>query len=153
MANIYIHKDEVYRTRVEDVTDSSLFFYPIASTENVLLMESKQNGIEEFVSSLSTKKHSDKIGALVMNCNPFTLGHLSLIESAAAECDHVYVFVLSEDKSRFSANDRLAMVKLGVVHLENVSVCARCSFTPAAVYSLKIPRCPWESNGFRTYGA
>ena len=101
---------------------SSLFFYPIASTENVLLMESKQNGIEEFVSSLSTKKHSGKIGALVMNCNPFTLGHLSLIESAAAECDHVYVFVLSEDRSHFSAKDRLEMVKRGVGHLENVSV-------------------------------
>ena len=101
---------------------SSLFFYPIASTKNVLLMESKQNGIEEFISSLGADKHSGKIGALVMNCNPFTLGHLSLIESAAAECDHVYVFVLSEDKSHFPAKDRLAMVKLGTKHIENVSV-------------------------------
>ena len=57
-----------------------------------------------------------------MNCNPFTLGHQYLVEKAAGECDHVYVFVLSEDKSYFSAKDRMAMVKLGTAHLENLTV-------------------------------
>ena len=101
---------------------SSLFFYPIASTSTVLLMESQQNGIGDFIASLTAEKHSGKIGALVMNCNPFTLGHRSLIETAASECDHIYVFVLSEDKSHFSAKDRLEMVKLGVADIKNVTV-------------------------------
>ena len=101
---------------------SSLFFYPVASTSKVLLMESRQNGIGEFISSLGIDKKEGRIGALVMNCNPFTLGHQYLIERAAKECDHVYVFVLSEDKSHFSAKDRMEMVKAGTAHLKNVTV-------------------------------
>ena len=62
------------------------------------------------------------VGALVMNCNPFTKGHQYLIEAAAKECQRVYVFVLSEDKSQFSAKDRMEMVKLGTSHIPNVTV-------------------------------
>ena len=57
-----------------------------------------------------------------MNCNPFTKGHRYLIETAAAECDRLYVFVLSEDKSEFSAKDRLEMVRLGTADISNVTV-------------------------------
>ena len=101
---------------------SSLFFYSVASTGKVLLMENCQNGIGTFISSLAPEKKEGRIGALVMNCNPFTLGHQYLIERAAGECDHVYVFVLSEDKSDFSAKDRMEMVKLGTDHLKNITV-------------------------------
>ncbi len=101
---------------------SSLFFHPVASTDKVLLMENKSNGIDEFISSINVKNRVGLVGALVMNCNPFTLGHLSLIEKAAAECDHVCVFVLSEDKSVFSSEDRIEMVRLGTAHLPNVEV-------------------------------
>ncbi len=108
---------------------SSLFFYPIAQTEQVLLMENQRNGIRSFLdallpvtSSRASDHTSDEIGAIVMNCNPFTLGHQYLIDTAAAECDKLYVFVLSEDKSYFSAKDRLEMVRLGTQHLSNVTV-------------------------------
>ena len=57
-----------------------------------------------------------------MNCNPFTLGHRCLIETAFGECDRLYVFVLSEDKSMFSAADRMEMVRLGTLDLPNVTV-------------------------------
>ena len=100
----------------------SLFFYPIAQTEQVLLMEDKKNGIHKFLSSLPEAQQSGRIGAAVMNCNPFTLGHRYLIETAAKECDHVYIFVLSEDQGRFSAQDRMEMVRLGTADLTNVTV-------------------------------
>ena len=45
-----------------------------------------------------------------------------LIETAAKDCDHLYVFVLSEDKGHFSAADRLEMVRRGTQHLSNVTV-------------------------------
>ena len=99
-----------------------LFFYPIAQTDTVLLMEDRRNGIREFLDSLPEALPGEKIGAAVMNCNPFTLGHRYLIETAAKECDHVYVFVLSEDQSRFSAKDRMEMVRLGTKDLGNVTV-------------------------------
>ena len=102
---------------------SSLFFYPIAKTDQVLLMENRQGGIASFLSGCPARQASGKIGAAVMNCNPFTLGHQYLVETAASRCDHLYIFVLSEDKSRFSAHTRLELAKKGVADLSNVIVC------------------------------
>lgn len=101
---------------------SSLFFYPIAQTKDVLLMENKEHGIRDFLATLPDGQTTGTVGAAVMNCNPFTKGHRYLIETAAKECDHVYIFVLSEDKSEFSAADRMNMVKLGTADLPNVTV-------------------------------
>ena len=101
---------------------SGLLFYPVAQTGDVLLMEDKLNGIGNFIASLTPQEHSGTVGAAVMNCNPFTLGHRYLIETAAKQCDQLYVFVLSEDKSQFSAADRLALVKAGTADLPNVTV-------------------------------
>ena len=100
---------------------SSLFFYPIAKTGDVLLMENSQNGIRAFLDSLPVAE-GKTVGAAVMNCDPFTRGHRYLIETAAGECDRVYVFVLSEDRSHFSAADRMEMVKRGTADLPNVTV-------------------------------
>ena len=101
---------------------SSLLFYPIAQTDSVLLMENKKGGIDEFLAGLPYAESGGKVGCIVMNCNPFTLGHRYLIETASNECDKVYIFVLSEEQSRFSAKDRMEMVKRGTADLSNVSV-------------------------------
>lgn len=101
---------------------SDLFFYPVAETETVLLMEDKRDGIYKFLDSLPAADKQSNNGCIVMNCNPFTLGHRYLIETAAKECDTLYVFVVSEDKSRFSAEDRMEMVKRGASHISNVCV-------------------------------
>ena len=61
-------------------------------------------------------------GAAVMNCNPFTLGHRYLIEEAAKQCDVLYVFVVSEEASEFSFEERLELVKKGCADLDNVFV-------------------------------
>ena len=99
-----------------------LFFYPVAQTQNVLLMESARNGIEQFLAGLETPVKEGKIGCIVMNADPFTLGHQFLAEEAAKQCDWLYIFVLSEDRGFFRAADRLEMVKRGVSHLANVTV-------------------------------
>ncbi len=101
---------------------SSLFFYPIAQTDSVLLMENKPDGIGEFLDSLPVVPTNGTVGATVMNCNPFTRGHRYLIETAARDCARLYVFVLSEDKSHFRAEDRMAMVKAGTADIPNVTV-------------------------------
>lgn len=101
---------------------SSLFFYTIAETDDVVLMENKKSGINSFLDNIHIEENGGVNGSIVMNCNPFTLGHLYLIETAAKECDTLYVFVVSEDKSRFSAADRFEMVRLGTKHIPNVKV-------------------------------
>jgi [citrate (pro-3S)-lyase] ligase len=60
--------------------------------------------------------------ALVVNCNPFTLGHKALIKRAAKENDAVLVFVVSEDKSLFPFEERYRLVRDGVAEYSNVAV-------------------------------
>ena len=40
-----------------------------------------------------------RVGAIVMNANPFTLGHRYLVEQARAACDVLHLFMVSEDVS------------------------------------------------------
>lgn len=61
-------------------------------------------------------------GVVVMNCNPFTLGHHYLIEQAAKQVERLFVMVVREDCSLFAYAERKAMVEQGVAHLENVTV-------------------------------
>ena len=60
--------------------------------------------------------------ALVMNCNPLTLGHRYLIEKAAAENEQVVVFIVEEDLSFFPFKDRFDLVKRNTGDLKNVAV-------------------------------
>ncbi len=75
----------------------------------------RHNNIVKLDSSL-------KKGAVVMNCNPFTKGHRYLIEQAAKQVDYLYIFVVEEDKSEFSFEDRFNIVKLGTEDLKNVMI-------------------------------
>ena len=76
--------------------------------------------LETYKQQLRTKKIP--VGAIVMNCNPFTLGHLYLVEYAAAQVARLYIFVVEEDKSEFPFADRFELVRRGVKHLSNVEV-------------------------------
>lgn len=61
-------------------------------------------------------------GVVVMNCNPFTLGHRYLIEQAAKQVERLFVMVVRENCSLFAYAERKAMVEQGVAHLKNVTV-------------------------------
>lgn len=63
-----------------------------------------------------------EIGSIVMNCNPFTYGHRYLIERACEKVEQLYVFVVEEDKSYFSFEDRYEMVKGNTADLSKVIV-------------------------------
>lgn len=82
--------------------------------------------IEAYIKRISDEYPNDDkdsiCGAIVMNCNPFTIGHRKLIETAASIVDRLYVFVVEEDKSFFKFEDRFEMVKSGTADLNNVVV-------------------------------
>lgn len=63
-----------------------------------------------------------KIGSIVMNCNPFTYGHRYLIEEALEKVDFLIIFVVEEDRSLFSFEERFAMVWDGTKDLKNIMV-------------------------------
>ena len=79
--------------------------------------------LKNFLTMLEKEKVSAKnSGAIVMNCNPFTLGHRYLIEAALREVDFLYVFVVEEDRSEFSFEDRFSLVKAGCSDLDNIKI-------------------------------
>jgi len=97
-------------------------FYPISETRDMLLMENRRNGIRTFTASLPPAAPG-RVGAIVANCNPFTRGHRYLAETAAGQCSFLYLFLVSEDRSRFSAQDRLELARRNLNDLPNVAVC------------------------------
>ncbi|MBR5230885.1 MAG: [Clostridia bacterium] len=100
-----------------------LGFHPVIATADCLLMENKRDGLKQFLSAIPKPQGAgDRVGCIVAHCNPFTLGHRYLIETAAKQCGWVHVFVLSEDKGMFSPEERMQMVKDGCADLKNVLI-------------------------------
>ena len=90
---------------------SGLGFYEVARAGEAALMEDRREGFSAWAESVRAPGAAGTVGALVMNCNPMTLGHRYLVEQAAARCDFLYIFIVSEDKSAVPAADRLALVR------------------------------------------
>lgn len=101
-----------------------LGFHPVVRTADVLLMENRRTGLADFLAGLKIPGEPDgPVGCIVAHGNPFTLGHRYLVETAAAQCARVYLFILSEDRGMFPAAKRLAMAKAACSDLPNVFVC------------------------------
>lgn len=80
------------------------------------------NGLRRYLAAQQNLVTPGNNGAVVVNCNPFTLGHQYLIESAASQVDRLYVFVVREDLSLFPFDVRLQLVQQGLAHLNNVTI-------------------------------
>ncbi len=99
-----------------------LGFYEIVRIEGqVVFMENRRTGFGDYLSDLAkTKRDGGKIAALVLNANPFTLGHLYLVEKASRENDWLHVFIVSEDASLVPFSVRKRLVLEGTSHLHNL---------------------------------
>ena len=98
-----------------------LGFYEIARVDGTLVfMENRRTGFPNYLKALEKTKKDGVSAALVMNANPFTLGHQYLVETAAAKCDTLHLFVLSEDASLVPFTVRKKLVRDGVAHIPNV---------------------------------
>ena len=128
----------------------SLSFRLIAEAPNAILMETGVGGIEKWSDELRIRNEElgvrndelrirndelgvrndelriksvrKPIGAIVMNANPFTLGHRFLVEQSSELVERLYVVVVREDCSMFSYSERKAMVIQGVRDIGNVVV-------------------------------
>lgn len=99
-------------------------FFPIAKVDgNLVLLENSQYRLRNYCRKLKKLKvDGNKVGGIVINANPFTLGHQYLIEQAAKDCDWLHIIVVKEEGSEFSYHDRFEMIKNGISHVRNITV-------------------------------
>jgi [citrate (pro-3S)-lyase] ligase len=91
----------------------SLGLNEVHSTDKVTLFEggfySYNKWIDKVKSYIGPKK--GRRGAIIVNCNPMTLGHKYLMEKALDEVDELLIFVVEEDKSVFPFKDRFGILQ------------------------------------------
>lgn len=132
----------------------SMSFRLLAEAPKAILMETGIGGIKRYCEELESEKGKVKSeksncelhhltpsppqpimplsGIIIMNCNPFTLGHRYLIEQAAQQVDTLYILVVREDCSMFCYDERKAMIVRGVAHINNVAVCDGSEYSISA---------------------
>ena len=132
----------------------SMSFRLLAEAPKAILMETGIGGIKRYCEELKREKGKVKSeksncelhhltpspqqpimpqsGIIIMNCNPFTLGHRYLIEQAAQQVDTLYILVVREDCSMFGYDERKAMIVRGVAHINNVVVCDGSEYSISA---------------------
>ena len=99
-----------------------LGFYEIARVpDKLVFMENRRAGFDQWLAA-QPRAHSarERTAAVVMNANPFTLGHRYLVEQACAQAEAVHLFVLSENFGPIPAADRKRLVQAGVSDLKQV---------------------------------
>ena len=104
-----------------------LGFYEIVRIKDqIVFMENKKTGFSDYLNELKKNNinnidhNKKKVAAIVMNANPFTLGHQYLIEKASKENDILHLFIVSEDKSIVPFKVRKQLIKEGTKHLTNI---------------------------------
>lgn len=132
----------------------SMSFRLLAEAPKAILMETGIGGIKRYCEELKSEKGKVKSeksngklhhlnpstpqpimppsGIIIMNCNPFTLGHRYLIEQAAQQVQTLYILVVREDCSMFGYDERKAMIVRGVAHINNVVVCDGSEYSISA---------------------
>ena len=122
----------------------SIGFKVLASAPKAVLMENGR-GLEKYCEYLhcQRKPNARKCGVIVMNANPFTLGHKYLIEKALEQVDHLFVIPVKEDASAFPYSERLAMIRAAVQPDSSVMPDSdRASALPSAEQNYFSGRCP-----------
>lgn len=126
----YYHYHVFTKSEYRDVF-TGLGFTPLVVSDKVAVLEGGEGGIDDAINKMRVQMKfslglenvgEDDIACVVLNGNPFTDGHLKLVEYAAAEHKHALVFVLEEDGSYFTFRERYAMAYLALKPYENVLV-------------------------------
>ncbi len=118
-------RDELFlftKPLYEEIFESCGFKVIEYASNKVVLMENRYN-IEHYKKRLRKLRHSGEIvGSVVMNCNPFTLGHRYLVERACERSSWVHLFVVKEDASYFPFKERYRLICEGLAHLQNLTI-------------------------------
>ncbi len=104
-----LHKESLEQLKEMDFDKAVKYF-------EVLNNDSSNNS----ETSQSINNADVKVGAIVMNANPFTLGHQYLVEKAMDKCDILHIFMVSEDASLVPFSVRKRLIQEGTKHLKGI---------------------------------
>jgi len=94
-------------------------FRLLVASGGVALLECG-GGLERYLEAHRQLRRDGTNGAVVINGNPFTRGHQYLVETAAKSVDHLYVFIVREDRSVFPFAVRYHLAEEATRHVPNV---------------------------------
>lgn len=125
-----IYSYMVFTKSVYENTFINLGFKKLANTSTTVMLEGGIDSIEDTINKMKVKINAEfgsinedvKVGSIVMNANPITLGHQHLIEKSVIENDLTLVFVVEEDNQEFDFQTRYSLVYLTCKKYENVVV-------------------------------
>ncbi|MGN9165270.1 adenylyltransferase/cytidyltransferase family protein [Tissierellaceae bacterium HCP3S3_D8] len=102
----------------------SLGLKEVYSTERVSLFEGGFYNYNSWIHKIKSnlKPKIGRRGAIIMNCNPMTLGHKYLIRRAVEEVDELLIFVVEEDKSVFPFKDRFSILQEELKDIEKIDL-------------------------------
>ncbi|SDK28197.1 [citrate (pro-3S)-lyase] ligase [Aliiruegeria lutimaris] len=99
------------------------FYDLVEMPDTVVLMENTPIGIKSYCKQLQKHRvEGEKIGCVVANANPFTYGHRYLVEQAAKACDWLHLFMVREDVSLFSYQDRYYLAEENILGIPNLTL-------------------------------
>ena len=102
---------------------TDLGYRAIAEVPGAAVLLERGDGIQRWTARLrSLPRPGQPISALVVNCNPITLGHLHLICTAVSESAWTFVLVVAEDASAFPADVRLRLVRQATAAIPRLTV-------------------------------
>ena len=106
---------------------SAKFFQDLGFTEiarvadKLVFLENESSGFSDYLSQLTkSEQHYQRVAGVVINANPFSLGHQYLVRKACEENDLVHLFIVSQDSSLFPFSVRERLVKEGTAQFDNI---------------------------------
>lgn len=116
----------VFTTPQNTLIFESLGLKLVYKTERVALFEGGFYNYAKWIKKVRDQigeiGEGERLGSIVMNCNPMTLGHKYLIMTAREQVDKLLIFIVEEDKSIFPFKDRYEIVKEELSQYNNIIV-------------------------------
>lgn len=102
---------------------SGIGFSYVGGCDQAIMMELDRTALQTYIGHLASLRKDGINGVIVMNANPFTLGHKHLIEQASLQVDNLYIIPLADNvATMFSHSSRREMICRATAPLRNVTV-------------------------------
>lgn len=111
-----------------------LGFYRIAATDQAVFLENNPGRFKRYLDELQDEANyfikerhmhvssTDQIAGIVMHANPFTLGHLHLLDFACEKYRLVHLFIVETEFSPISYAVRKQLIIDSTAHLNNLCI-------------------------------